>query len=867
MADKPPGGAPAPEPTALRHREAMFRLLVESVREHAIFMLDPNGYISTWNLGAQRLKGYQSSEIIGQHFSRFYPPDKPRADIDYELVIAQRDGVFREEGWRLRKDGSRFWADVTITAVRDAQGTLVGFAKVTGDLTARKVADEQRVLLAAEKAAHAAARDAHARVHEAHEQLRLVFQGIAEGILVQDREGRVVLANDTAASMCGFASAAEMIAAPMADVICRFDIFDEAGAPFPLDQLPGRRALQGEERPEAVMRFRPRSNQAERWSVSKATPLRDGQGAIMGAVSIFEDMTDRRRIMERLRFLSDAGDLLASSLDYEETLAAVAGLTVPRIADWCTVDVMDERGRLRRLAVAHVDPAKAAWAKELEERYPTDRQAASGVGAVLRTGQAELRADITDEMMQAAARDPEHLRILRELGLRSYVSAPLLARDRVIGAVSLLTTDESGRRYDEQDLTMAELLGRRAGLAVENARLYNQTQAALSQATEISRLKDEFLATLSHELRTPLNAIVGWAHILKGNTTDPDLLSKGLETIDRNAAVQSRLIGDILDVSRIITGKVRLNVRPVHPYTAIEQAVDTVRPAAAAKNIRVETILDPSAGPISGDEERMQQILWNLLSNAVKFTPKGGRVQVRLEAVNSHVAITVEDNGPGIADNFLPYVFQRFRQADSSSTRAHGGLGLGLAIVRHLVELHGGRVRAENRPEGSGAVFTVELPRRSVTVRDTESPMPRHPAVSPSPPASPPASLHGVKVLLVDDEPDARELIAVSLEQSGASVVKTDSADAAVSALAEHRPHVLLADIEMPGKDGYSLLQAIRSLPADQGGLTPSIAITAYAGVEDRIRALAAGFDLHLPKPVQLDELTTAVARLAGQRR
>jgi PAS domain S-box-containing protein len=865
--DKPPGDPTDGPRDSPWHREAMFRLLVESVREHAIFMLDPKGHIATWNPGAERLKGYRASEIIGQHFSRFYPPDKPRADIDHELVIAEREGFFREEGWRVRKDGTRFWADVTITAVREAGGVLVGFAKVTGDLTTRKAADEQRVQLAAEKAAHAAEQEAHARLHEAHEQLRLVFQGIAEGILVQGRDGRVMLANDTAARMCGFANAAEIATAPVADVISRFEIFDEGGLPFPVDELPASRALRGEERPEATMRLRTRSSHAERWTISKATPLRDDEGQIMGAVSVFEDMTDRRRITERLRFLSDAGELLASSLAYEDTLAGVARLAVPRIADWCTVDVVDDRSRLRRLAVAHVDPAKAAWAAELEERYPTDLQAATGVGAVLRTGRSELRVDITDEMIQAAARDPEHLRILRDVGLRSYISAPLTARDRVIGAVTLLTTDESGRRYDEQDLTMAELLGRRAGLAVENARLYAQTQAALNQATEISRLKDEFLATLSHELRTPLNAIVGWAHILKGDSIDADLVRKGLETIDRNAAVQSRLIGDILDVSRIITGKVRLNVRPIHPLTAIEHAVDTVRPAAAAKGIRVETILDPSAGPVSGDEERVQQILWNLLSNAVKFTPRGGRVQVRLEAINSHIAITVEDNGPGIAASFLPYMFQRFRQADSSSTRAHGGLGLGLAIVRHLVELHGGRVRAENRAGGSGAVFTVELPRRSVAPREAEGPLPRHPAVSASPPESVPVSLQGLRVLLVDDEADARELLGVSLEQSGASVLQTASADAALAALAEYRPHVLLADIEMPGKDGYSLLQQVRRLSPDQGGLTPSIAITAYAGVEDRIRALAAGFDLHLPKPVQLDELATAVARLAGQRR
>jgi PAS domain S-box-containing protein len=842
----------------------MFRLLVESVREYAIFMLDPNGFISSWNPGAERLKGYRPDEALGRHFSVFYPPDKPRPDIDAELDIAQREGVFREEGWRVRKDGSRFWADVTITPVRDATGALLGFAKVTRDLTARKAADEQRLQLAAERAAHAESQRAHARIHEAHEQLRLVFEGIAEGILVQDRDGRVVLANDTAARMCGFSSAEEMVATAVADMFARFQVFDEKGDPFPLDELPARRALRGEERAEALMRFRARSA-AERWTLSKSNPLRDREGAIVGAVSILEDVTERRRTVERLRFLSEAGDLLGSSLAYAETLAALARLAVPRIADWCTVDVFDDRGRLQRLAVAHMDPAKVAWARELEARYPTDLEARSGLGAVLRTGRSELVAEVTDEMLQAGARDAEHLAVIRGLGVHSYVCVPLTARERITGALTLLTTRDSGRRYDEQDLTMAELLGRRAGLAVENARLYLETQAALSQVTEISRLKDEFLATLSHELRTPLNAIVGWANILKNDAIDSELARKGIETIDRNAALQSRLIGDILDVSRIITGKVRLNVRSVHPLAAIENAVDTVRPAAAARGIRIETILDPSAGPISGDEERLQQILWNLLSNAVKFAPKGGRVQVRLEAVNSRVAIVVEDNGPGIAEGFMPYLFQRFRQADSSSTRTHGGLGLGLAIVRHLVELHGGRVRAENRP-GGGAVFTVELPRRSVAADDA-SPVTRHPSVAPSASSAPHPSLQGLRVMLVDDEPDARDLLAVSLEQGGAAVLKLDSVDAAVAALPDYRPHVLLADIEMPGKDGYSLLQTVRRLAPDQGGLTPSIAITAYAGVEDRIRALAAGFDLHLPKPVALDELRTAVARLAGRSR
>ena len=867
MVDGPTGDVRHPAAATLRQSEAMFRLLVESVREYAIFMLDPEGRVATWNPGARRLKGYEADEILGQHFSRFYPPERPRDQIQAELAVAVREGQYQEEGWRVKKDGTRFWADVTITPVRDDLGALVGFAKVTRDLTARRAAEEHRVQLAAERVAHAETQRLNEDLHRANEQLRLVFGGITEGIVVQDREGRIVLANDAGARLCGYPNGPALMAAPIQDVIARFEILDEEGRPFPPDRLPARRVLAGgEDFAEAVMRTRLKGSPVDRWSLSKAAPLRDAQGRVELAISIFEDITERRHVLERLRFLAEAGELLGSSLAHEETMAAVARLSVPRIADWCTVDVFDERNQVRRLAVAHVDPSKVAWARELEQRYPVQLEAASGVGSVLRTGRSELVSEVTDEMVQAVAKDAEYLRIVRELGLRSYICVPMVARDRIVGALTLLATDESGRRYGDQDLAMAELLGRRAGLAVENARLYAQTQSALSQVTEISRLKDEFLATLSHELRTPLNAIVGWASMLKGGHLDPEVARKGIDTIDRNAALQSRLIADILDVSRIITGKVRLNVRPVHPLTAIEHAVDTIRPTADAKNVQLEVILDPSAGPISGDEERLQQILWNLLSNAVKFAPKGGRVQVRLEAVNSHVVITVEDNGPGIQPSFLPHLFERFRQADSSSTRAHGGLGLGLAIVRHLVELHGGRIRAANRESGTGAVFTVQLPRRPVMASDLTQ---RHPAVAPTPPAVAAAdtSLQGMRVMVVDDEEDARDLLAVSLEQSGAEVKKLTSADAVMSELPAYRPHVLLADVEMPGKDGYSLLQLVRRLPPDQGGLTPAIAVTAYAGVEDRIRALAAGFDLHLPKPVQLDELRTAVGRLAGQRR
>jgi CheY-like chemotaxis protein len=418
------------------------------------------------------------------------------------------------------------------------------------------------------------------------------------------------------------------------------------------------------------------------------------------------------------------------------------------------------------------------------------------------------------------------------------------------------------RRYESGDLRLAEDLALRAAAAVENAELYRV-------AVEADRRKDEFLAVLSHELRTPLNAIVGWAHILRESAATPEITRKAVEAIHRNAHIQTQLIADILDISRIVAGKLRLDVRPMELAAVVDAAVDTLRPAATAKCVSLEAVLDPGAGPISGDASRLQQVVWNLLSNAIRFVgEKVGRVEVRLEAVGSHVRLTVEDNGPGIDPELLPYIFERFRQADSSATRPHQGLGLGLAIVRHLVELHGGTVRAENRDGPPGAVFTVDLPRRSVAAaagspHDAERhPLEEEPLWLDSAP-----SLAGLSVLAVDDHEDARDLLRTVLERCGAAVRVAASAREALHAVSIEPPDVVLTDIEMPGEDGYDLVRALRALPPDRGGLTPVVALTAYATAHDRVRVLRAGFQMQIPKPVQPAELAEVVANLARRGR
>ncbi|HMH49536.1 MAG TPA: PAS domain S-box protein [Candidatus Acidoferrum sp.] len=398
----------------------------------------------------------------------------------------------------------------------------------------------------------------------------------------------------------------------------------------------------------------------------------------------------------------------------------------------------------------------------------------------------------------------------------------------------------------------------------EHAALLAREQAARSEAEAANRAKDEFLTVLSHELRTPLNAVYGWARMLRAGQLDEAASARALEAIERNANAQVRLIDDLLDVSRVISGKMRLDVQPVDLRAVVEGALDAVRPAAEAKEIRLQNVLDPRAGPITGDPARLQQVVWNLLMNAVKFTPKGGRVQVHLQRVNSHVEIVVSDTGQGIASEILPFVFDRFRQADSSPTRAHTGLGLGLALVKYLVELHGGSVVAQSPGEGRGATFIVKLP--LMIAEMVAGPAQRVHPTAPVDAVPGGVRLDGRRVLLVDDDPDALELASAILTGAGATVRTSLSAPDALAVLRQWRPDALVSDIEMPGEDGYSLIRKVRALDANEGGRTPAVALTAYGRTQDRMLSLTAGYNMHVPKPVDPGELTTIIASIATRR-
>jgi PAS domain S-box-containing protein len=683
-----PGGARVEESGthALRESEDRFRLLVESVVDYGIFMLDLSGHITSWNLGARRMKQYTEQEILGKHFSIFYPPDEVEAGkCDRELVTAAREGRFEEEGWRLRKDGSRFWANVVITPLRDRTGRMIGYAKVTRDLTERRNAEDD--------------------LRRSEERLRLLIASVRDyAIFVLDTSGHVASWNAGAERLKGYA-ADEIIGQHFSRFYPEHDV--QAGkCEFELAEATrvGRFEDEG---------WRIRKDGTRFWANVVITPIRDAHGVLRGFAKVTRDLSERKRYQ-------------------------------------------DEQISLARA--------------------------------------------------------------------------------------------EEGRRIAEENQAEAHAVAR-------------QLRAARDKAEEATRLKDDFLATVSHELRTPLNAILGWGSMLDAGKLDPEKTAHAIGTIVRNAKAQSQIIDDLLDVSRIIAGQLRLDVDQVDINQIVSGAVDVVRPAADARGVSLHWDGNPDAGVVKGDAGRLQQVLWNLLSNAVKFTPRGGSVRVSLRRHESSIEIEIADTGEGIAPEFLPRVFERFSQQEANNSRKAGGLGLGLAIVKHLVELHGGTVEAQSKGPGTGATFTIALP--PVVVR-----RPKEAArisITPAAELQLPAELVGLKVLVVDDEADGRELVQAVLERAGAVVSLASSVVEALDAIRVQRPDAIVSDIGMPGEDGYAFIQKLRALPREEGGRIPAVALTAFARGDDRRKALLAGFQNHAAKPIEAQELMVVVANLAGR--
>ncbi|HEX8130650.1 MAG TPA: response regulator [Pyrinomonadaceae bacterium] len=592
--------------------------------------------------------------------------------------------------------------------------------------------------------------------------------------------------------------------------------------------------------------------------------------------------------LQRLGKLIELGQELAAERDPKQVLEKFCGAARDIIgAEHAGVGVLAEDGSTLRY-YCHCEVCESG------DDTNASPQANEQVLALLLRGGQPLR--LSDA---AGTLEVEHL-ASPGVSMQSFLGAPILSPAEAYGWL-YLTNKIDADEFSEADERLAVTLATQAASSYENARLYAEAQqhaselqqevaerklaeeararllvreqAARADAERANRTKDEFLATLSHELRTPLTAILGWTHLIRGGNLDDSMMARALETIERNARAQSQLIDDLLDVSRIITGKLMLDFRPVELSSIIEATVDTVRPMAEAKSIRVQPSLRTSHCVVSGDPARLQQVVWNLFSNAVKFTPEGGSIEVGLTCNERRVELEVSDTGQGISQDFLPYIFDRFRQADGTTTRKHGGLGLGLAIVRHLVELHGGSIRARSDGDGLGTTFTLTLPLASaLSVPDEEedkaATRPKEVVAADgkeAPSLGQSEVLGGLRILIVDDEADTRELVQEVLARQGAEVKTSGSAAEALRALAAWNPDLLISDIGMPVEDGYELIKQVRKFDAEHHGQIPAVALTAYAGAEDHRRALAAGFQTHLAKPIVPKALIETVARVAGR--
>ena len=777
---------------------------------------------------------------------------------EYEAIFPSLAAIKTAE-----KRASAFWSMPLIASGRPIGVLGMGFYE------ARTFSAAERAF-ASTFAKHCAQALQRALLFEREEENRRWFsttlQSIGDAVIATDPEGRITFMNPVAERLTGWTEH-DALGHAMDDV---FQIFSEASGEkveSPVAKVLREGAVVGLAN-HTILRAK---NGVEIPIDDSGAPIRDERGRLFGVVLVFRDVTLEKRAEKRRAFLARAADTLISSLDYRETLTTVARLAVPELADWCTVDVVED-GVSRQLAVAHADPAKVAYAHELGQRYPADPKAKSGAPNVIRTGKSELFVEIPDAVLERGARDEEHLRILRALRLESAMVVPFPARDgRTLGAMTFIHA-ASGMRYSEEDLAFAEDFAKRAAMAIENAQALKEVEdarareRALREHAEVaSTAKDQFLATVSHELRTPLNAILGWTMILR-RRAPPVETDNALRVIERNARAQARLIGDVLDVSRITSGKLTLALGPVDVGEALREAIQTVRPAAEAKEI---AIVDAriAVGPrmtILADADRLQQIFWNLLTNALKFTPKGGIVEVSAERAGSEVTIAVVDSGEGIEPEALPFVFDLFRQADSSTTRRHGGLGLGLTLVRQLTTAHGGVVSAASTGPGQGATFTVRLPARAMAPAILASTR-RAPTRSDAGGADISLRLDGLVILVVDDEEDARNLIGEMFREVGAVVHFASSAEEGEAQVKNVRPDVIVSDIGMPHADGHAFLRRVRAMPQEMGGRTPAIALTAYSRVEDGQRALAAGFQRHVTKPVAPADLIAIVANLCGR--
>lgn len=773
------------------------------------------------NPAMSKITGYSQQELRQMNFQDVTHPDDVDADWALAKKVINREipGYSLEKRY-IRKDDKIVWVNLTSSALWDEEGKIKYGFGIIEDITERKQVQEALM--------------------ESEDRFRVMFNQAGIGIGLMSLEGRFLQVNPALCEITGY-TPEELTQKRFQDITHPDDV--EA------DVANVKRLIAGEIKGFSMEKRYFHKTGLIVWINLNVSAVWDSIGKPKYTVAIIEDISGRRRSEITQTFLVEASTLLAASLEWETTLSNLAELAIPTLADGCFVDIFEETMSLRLLGVACSDPQKKELLEEIHRSYPPEHKPHHPILQRLRQGKSTFEPRISEKMLQATAHNEEHLQMLQSLEISSIMVIPLRSRGQLFGCVSFMRMGNT-QRYDRADLTLAEEVARRAASALDNARLYREAQ-------EANRLKDEFLAVLSHELRTPLNAILGWTQLLQTRKFNEATTQRALETIDRNARTQAQLIEDLLDVSRIITGKLRLKPRWANVPALISQTIDTLRLAAEAKSILVESVCDPTIDLMWVDPERFRQIVWNLLSNAIKFTPNSGQISIQLSRAGSFAEIRVTDTGIGIKPEFLPFVFDRFRQADGSTTRSYGGLGLGLAIVRHLVEINGGSASVFSEGEGKGATFKVRLPLLTGNSEDEAQLSTQFSSLN-----FVNSTLANLRILVVDDEPDTLDMVSFTLEQYGAMVRKAPTAMQALEIFQEWLPDMLLSDIGMPQVDGYMLIRTLRERPPEKGGLLPAIALTAYATENDRQQALNAGFNHHLSKPIDPQLLIQTICNL-----
>lgn len=788
----------------------------------AIAIISPEGKYIEQNGAHFTLLGYSDEELTGQ------TPAIHLGEEVFGQIVSQltETGLFRGEVVSHTRDGEERHLDLSAFAMRNSVGEPVCYVGIKRDITERKQAEEA--------------------LRRSEAELADFFQNAALGMHWVGPEGKVLRVNQKELDLLGYEKE-EFVGHHIREFHCD---------PVAVDEIL-RRLETGEIIRDYETRMRAKDGSIKYVEVNSSR-FTDGPRVVHNCFFI-RDITQQKWSQQRLRLQYSLTRILSESnslMDSASEILAAIGTNL----DWAVGACWQIDNNQEHLYCVRVWRESSCQIREFEAAcYQMKFSKGVGLpGHIWATGRPFWIPDVLYD------KNFPRLQSARKDGLHAAFGFPVLAGKKFLGVIELFSHEI--REPDEDLLRMLISVGNQIGQFQEKTRaeralerLLVRERAARSDAEQANRLKDEFLATVSHELRTPLNAVIGWSRMLRSGRLDSESSEHALEVIERNAWAQKQIIDDILDVSRVITGKLTLKLGAVDLHKVIDAALDAVRPAFEAKGINIATTIDENLRIISGDADRLQQVIWNLLSNAARFTPLGGNLEIIARQENNEIRIQVKDTGPGIDPQFLPHVFERFRQADGSTTRTHGGLGLGLAIVRHLVELHGGTITAENREDGTGAIMTLTLPCREPQLPETTGyRIPRDFDTAR-------LDLRGLRVLVVDDEADALDLITMELTEHGANVSTANSALAALTELDRNEYDLLIGDIGMPGMDGYELIRRVRRREDGTGKRLPAIALTAYAGVQDRLCAIMAGYNSHVSKPLESNELVAVIASISGR--